>query len=486
METLPPVILGAVIFLSFLAVLALRKPFESFVVLQATATSQPKRQLFMDLALCLVAGTIANTFNIIYFEFPYASSISLMIGCAVTGFFLSLDTALARERDVINDAVAQDHALPLPGRLYSMTKKFSLVALTTTIFITVVITLVFSRDIVWLSKIEPNESALAQAQLSVAYEVFFIGIVLLALVTNLIISYSRNLRLLFNNETSILERVAQGDLSHKVPVVTKDEFGVIAGHTNNMIDGLRHRTELIGALKLAEEVQQNLLPQHAPKMPGLDIAGTSIYCDETGGDYYDYFSLPHDKLGIVVADASGHGVGAAMHMTTVRAFLHYGVQNYQNPSSLLNEVNYYATRDSSNTSRFMSMFFLEIDPSAKTLRWVRAGHEPAMVFGPGGEMLKELSGNGMALGVVEDYTYSDYMLQGWKPGSVIIIGTDGIHEARDKNDEMFGLDRLFTVIHSNAAKSAQVIQDAVIDALHSFQGDAPREDDITLVIAKLL
>jgi sigma-B regulation protein RsbU (phosphoserine phosphatase) len=486
METLPPVILGVVIFLSFLAVLALRKPFESFVVLQATATSQPKRQLFMDLALCLVAGIIANAFNIIYFGFPFVSGIWLTIGCAVIGFFLSLDTALARERDVINNAVAQDHVLPLPGRLYSMTKKFSLVALTTTIFVSLVITLVFSRDIVWLSKIELNESALYQAQLSVAYEVFFILLVLLALVTNLIISYSRNLRLLFKNETGILERVTQGDLSHKVPVVTKDEFGVIAGHTNDMIDGLRHRTEMIGALKLAEEVQQNLLPQHAPKMPGLDVVGTSIYCNETGGDYYDYFRLPHDKLGIVVADASGHGVGAAMHMTTVRAFLHFGMQNYQTPSSLLNDVNYYATRDSSNTSRFMSMFFLEIDPTAKMLRWVRAGHEPAMVFGPEGEKLKELSGNGMALGVVEDYTYSDYTLHGWEPGTIIIIGTDGIHEARAENDEMFGLDRLFTIIHSNAAKPAQVIQDAVIDALHSFQGDVPQEDDITLVIVKML
>ena len=134
----------------------------------------------------------------------------------------------------------------------------------------------------------------------------------------------------------------------------------------------------------------------------------------------------------------------------------------------------------------MSMFFLEIDPTAKKLRWVRAGHEPAMVFGPGGELLKELSGSGMALGVVEDYTYSDYSQDGWEPGSLIIIGTDGIHEARDKYDEMFGLDRLFSVIRSNSTKSAQVIQDAVIDALHKFRGDAPQEDDITLVIAKLL
>ncbi|NIQ92700.1 MAG: phosphatase, partial [Deltaproteobacteria bacterium] len=107
----------------------------------------------------------------------------------------------------------------------------------------------------------------------------------------MIISYSKNLKLLFENETNVLERVTQGDLSRLVPVATNDEFGVIAGHTNTMIDGLRHRLQLITALKLAEEVQQNLLPTEPPSYPGLDIAGISNYCDETGGDYYDYFRL---------------------------------------------------------------------------------------------------------------------------------------------------------------------------------------------------
>jgi sigma-B regulation protein RsbU (phosphoserine phosphatase) len=357
MAALPPVKLGVILFLSFLVVLALRKPLERIVVLPAEETSQPKRQLFMDLCLCLLAGILANIYNMSSFGFPIGSGISLMIGCSVAGFFLSLDTALARERIVINKAIIRNHAMPPPARLYSMTKKFSLVALTTTVFVSIVITLVFSRDIVWLAGIEQSESALYQAQLSVAYEIFFILVVLLALVVNLIVSYARNLKLLFENETNILERVSQGDLSKKVPVATKDEFGVIAGHTNSMIDGLRHRSELMTALKLAEEVQQNLLPQRAPDIPGLDMAGTSIYCDETGGDYYDYFTLPHDKLGVVVADASGHGVGAAMHMTTVRAFLHFGIRNYQSPSKLLGEVNYYVTLDSSKTSRFMSMFF---------------------------------------------------------------------------------------------------------------------------------
>ena len=440
----------------------------------------------MDLFLCMLAGFLATIYNIIAFKFPIGSGIKLIIGCAVAGFFLSIDTALARERVVIKDSMARQHLIAPPEKLFSMTKKFSLVALATAVLVSIVVLLVFSLDIVWLTKVEQNATALYRAQKSIAYEIFFMFIVLLSLVVNLIISYSGNLKLLFKNETRILERISRGDLSQKVPVATKDEFGVIAGHTNSMIDGLRHRAELISALKLAEEVQQNLLPQRAPEIPGLDIAGTSIYCDETGGDYYDYFKLPSDRLGVVVADASGHGVGAAMHMTTVRAFLHFGMRTYQNPAQLLTEINYYVTRDSSETNRFMSMFFLEVNQATKTLRWVRAGHEPATIFGPSGNKSQDLYGDGVALGVVADYNYTEYTLQDWEPGSVIVIGTDGIRETRNSKGEMFGLERLHEVISQNANASAEVIQNHVIGALRTFQANAKQEDDITLVIIKLL
>ena len=486
MATLPPVNLGVILFLSFLAVWASRKPIERLFVQPAARTSQPKRQLIMDLFLCMIAGLLATTFNIIVFGFPIGSGIKLIIGCTVAGFFLSIDTALARERVVIKDSIARDDLIAPPEKLFSMTKKFSLVALATAVLVSIVVLLVFSLDIAWLTKIEQNATALHRAQMSIAYEIFFMFAVLLSLVVNLIISYSGNLKLLFKNETRILERISRGDLSQKVPVATKDEFGVIAGHTNNMIDGLRHRAELVSALKLAEEVQQNLLPQRAPEIPGLDIAGTSIYCDETGGDYYDYLKLPSGRLGVVVADASGHGIGAAMHMTTVRAFLHFGIRTYQNPAQLLSEVNYYTTRDSSETNRFMSMFFLEINQSAKTLCWVRAGHEPAMLFGPSGNKLRDLSGEGVALGVIGNYNYSEYTLQDWESGSVIIIGTDGVRETRNSSGEMFGLNRLHELISHNVNETAAVIQNSIIDVLRTFQADATQEDDITLVIIKLL
>lgn len=486
METLPPVTLGAIILTSFLVALALSAPLRHHFVRRAPEISQARRTFTLDLGVCLFAGVLLNSYNIVSYDLPLFNTISMMIGCAVAGFFIGLDSALARERFAIQQAMSRDDTLPLPKRLFSMTRKFSFVALITALFVALVLILVFSRDIVWLSKIGQDEASIAHAQMSVTSEIFFIMAVLMLLVVNLIVSYSRNLKLLFNNETRVLEQVSRGDLSGKVPVATNDEFGLIAGHTNNMIEGLRHRIQLISALKLAEELQQNLLPRQDPQLPGLDIAGASIYCDETGGDYYDYFNLPADRLGVVVADAAGHGVGAAMQMATVRAFLHFGVRDYQSPARLLSSVNTYVTRDSSRTGNFMSLFFLEIDPKNKSMRWVRAGHEPALFFEQAEKSFAELGGAGMALGVDENFHYDEFSRAGWNSAGIILIGTDGIRETRNEAGAMFGQNRLREIIRRHTGASAKTIRDTVIDAIQAFRGNAPQEDDITLVVVKLL
>lgn len=98
----------------------------------------------------------------------------------------------------------------------------------------------------------------------------------------------------------------------------------------------------------------------------------------------------------------------------------------------------------------------------------------------------ELNGEGMALGVVKDYDFRDYTRSGWTPGSVIIVGTDGIRETYNKAGEMFGLDRLRESLRNNAIESAETIQDSVVKDLRTFQGDALQQDDITLVVIKLL
>jgi sigma-B regulation protein RsbU (phosphoserine phosphatase) len=387
---------------------------------------------------------------------------------------------------LIHQALAEDSLLPPPKRLYSMTRKFSLVAFTATIFLSLVLVLVIARDVVWLAEIEQSGMSVAKAQFSMMSEILFVMAVLLAGVANLIISYSKNLKLLFENETKVLEKVTQGDLSKLVPVATNDEFGVIAGHTNAMIHGLRHRTQLMTSLKLAEEVQQNLLPNEPPSFPGLDIAGISNYCDETGGDYYDYFRMTNGLFGVVVADASEHGVSAALLMTTVRALLRQRVAMEGDIARIVSDVNLELVRDVQESGRFMTMFFLEIEPENRTLHWVRAGHEPAILYDTLEDHFLELAGEGTALGVVEDLAFQKYTHEGWTSGSVIVVGTDGIREAQNEEGEMFGLNRLREAIRKNAGKTAEDIQNRIIQDLRVFQGEAPQEDDITLVVIKLL
>jgi sigma-B regulation protein RsbU (phosphoserine phosphatase) len=486
MEELPPVHLGVSILIPFLVALVLHGFFEKRLVLSKPLMVQPRKQFFLEMVLCLGAGAVVVIYNTLAFGFPATSGLSLLLGCAVVGFFLGLDMALARERKIIQNTLTENTSLPSPARLYSITRKFSLVALITILFVAVVLGLVISRDVVWLSNIKESNTSLLQAQLSVMREVFFVMGVLLAAIINLIVSYSKNLKLLFKNETGVLEKVTRGDLTKRVPVATQDEFGVIAGHTNTMIDGLQHRLQLITALKLAEEVQQNLLPGDPPEMPGLDIAGISNYCDETGGDYFDYFRLTNDDLGVVVADASEHGVSAALLMTTVRALLRQRVTMESDIARIVTDVNQELVRDVAASGRFMTMFFLKIERATNTLHWVRAGHEPAILYNAEDDIFLELAGEGMAMGVDENLEYQKNNHEGWSSGSIVVVGTDGIRETQNAEGEMFGINRFRTAIRKHAAESAEEIKNRIIADLKDFQGEAPQEDDITLVVVKFL
>lgn len=485
MAELPPVSLGVHILAGYAAALALRRPLETRMVLTADDVRQPKRQFVFDFLLGMAAGLLAAALNIAVHGFPPASTLGLIYGVLIYSFFIALDMSLARERTIILDALARNATRPPPRRLYSMTRRFTLVAVATALCVSVVNLSVIARDMSWLTTVGSDPAATREAILSVTWEVLFIMAVLLGLAVNLIVSYSRNLKLLFENETGVLERVANGDLTRLVPVATRDEFGLIAGHTNTMIEGLRHRIELLTALQLAEEVQRTLLPAAPPRMAGLELSGTSLYCNETGGDYYDYVLLPGGRLGIVVADVSGHGIDAALFMASARAFLRSEAERYEGPARLARDVNRYVAYDSGPTGRFISMFFLEIDTAAKTLRWVRAGHEPAVVYNAASASFHALGGDGIAMGILEHAEYRDYRRGGWEPGSVVVIGTDGITETRDAAGEFFGAERVRRVVAANASRPAGAIQAAVIEAVRDFRGQAPQEDDVTLVVVKL-
>ena len=465
----------------------LARPFlQKAYVLSAAEIDQSKRALILDFGLCFIAGIIINSVNRITYGIPLPNLASMMIGCIIAGFFISLDSSLAQEKKVILQAKANDSIIALPKRLFPMTRKFTFVAVTTSFSVSLVLILVFYRDIEWMIQTAQDEQSISAAQLSITYEVFFIMAILLVLLVNLIFSYSRNLKLLFDNETNILEQVTNGNLSSKVPVATYDEFGIIARYTNHMIDGLRHRFKLIHSLKIAEEVQQNLLPDHSPNFTGFDISGTSIYCEETGGDYYDYFQLPDGRLGIVVADACGHGIGAAMLMTSVRAFLTAAIRDYQNPAQLLKDINSLITHDYAKSSRFTSMFFLEIDAQTKDLKWVRAGHEPPVVYHAEADSFSHLDGSGLVLGVDDSFIYKNSKMSSIQSGDIIVIGTDGISETRNKEEMVFEHKRLEKIILDHAHDSAQVIQETIVAEVNTFRGNLEQEDDITLVVIKAI
>ena len=284
-------------------------------------------------------------------------------------------------------------------------------------------------------------------------------------------------------------RVASGDLeTHLVPR-GRDEISNLVQSFNQMVEGLKQRDQMRQSLKIAMEVQQNLLPKDNPDFEGLDIAGKSIYCDETGGDYYDFIEFGEygaGKIGIVLGDVSGHGISSALLMATARAFLRQRSALPGTISKVISDINRQLTRDVANSGSFMSMFYLIIDKTNKSLQWVRAGHDPAIFYDPTTDKISELKGAGMVLGVDDNCQYGENEKQNLANGQIIILGTDGIWEARNPKGEMFGKEHIYTIIREKANLNAKSILNTIVKSLTKFKENLNIEDDVTLVVIKIL
>ena len=241
------------------------------------------------------------------------------------------------------------------------------------------------------------------------------------------------------------------------------------------------------SLEQASRIQQTLAPKSDPRLDGYDIAGKSIWCDETSGDYYDFIQ-PEDwkqeKVGIVVADVIGHGISAALLMTTVRASLRERILSPGNGPAIVSHVNNSLVKDIEELNLFVTMFYSEIDLSQKRFRWVHAGHEPAIVYDAAGDSFEMLGGDGVPLGVMDNWDYEEAEI-GIDSGQIILIGTDGIKEAYNSHGEYFGHERLMTVVRDHADKPAKDLLNEIFDALNRFRYPAERLDDETLVIIKV-
>jgi sigma-B regulation protein RsbU (phosphoserine phosphatase) len=283
------------------------------------------------------------------------------------------------------------------------------------------------------------------------------------------------------------KRLAKGDFSVRLKPRMKDERDQLIHAFNEIVPKFEEHMRMSKALGLAQEVQQSLLPQSDPSFPDFDIAGKSIYCDETGGDYYDFIETNRDGqagLAVVVGDVSGHGVSSALLMATARALIMLRSSMPGEAAGVINDVNSYLSRDTAQTGNFMTFFYCELIRGQSAVRWVRAGHDPALVYDPARDTFDELKGQGMALGLDKKFEYVSSHRR-LETGQVIMIGTDGIWEMQNTIGEMFGKEALKEIIRSNHTASSRQIVDAVTGALERFRGDEAQEDDITLVVIKV-
>lgn len=287
-------------------------------------------------------------------------------------------------------------------------------------------------------------------------------------------------------------RKFEGDLVTKsgsvVPVLIhgntlRDDRGARLGNVALVTDLTTQKQSLM----LAAEIQRNLMPQNSPQMNGLDIAGRSVPCDEIGGDYFDFIADGNPVLSpfcVVVGDITGHGVDAALFMTASRSFLRLRASQPGTAHQIVSDMNRHLASDTDVSGRFMTLFFMVVDPERQRIRWVRAGHEPAVVYDPSKDRFDELKGRGIALGVDPEFPYEENEYRDLAPGQIIAIGTDGIWEARNPDGEMFGKARMLNIIRKERHRGAEAILSGVYQELDRFMDGNRSEDDMTLVIAK--
>ena len=282
----------------------------------------------------------------------------------------------------------------------------------------------------------------------------------------------------------VLQEISRGNFHRKVRVTSNDAIGYTGDIINEMAEGLKERDQLKLSLDLAMEIQQRLLPRDNIKMNGLEIAGKSIYCDETGGDYYDFLTFGREKVCVAVGDVSGHGIPSALLMATVRSSLRQRLSLPGSIGTVISDVNRQLTTDVEGSGQFMTLFYLTIHPEQKRMRWVRAGHEPGFLYDAESDSFQELRGKGIPLGVEENCTFEENEKSDLKKGQIILLGTDGIWETRNSNGSMFGKKKMLDIIRKNASSSADEIINKVFQSLGDHSKGVSVEDDITLVVVK--
>ena len=303
---------------------------------------------------------------------------------------------------------------------------------------------------------------------------------------SLAIYRARNITVPITQLTEASKKLANGDFDVKVEIKTGDEIQQLAEVFNSTGPKLKEREKIKASLELARSIQSNLLPKTNPQISNFDIAGSCKYCDETGGDYYDFitYNPDHKKMGIVLGDVSGHGIGAALLMATARSILRSTSYYHQEDlNKILFELNNQLKNDTGE-DKFMTLFYGILDNNNKTLKWTSGGHDPAIMYHKKINVFEELPNTGMAIGLLDNVTFETLGPVNLEQNDIIVIGTDGIWESQNSSGEFFGKKRLREIIENNSDRTALEICNLVIQKTIEFCDK--QTDDITLIVVKTL
>ena len=239
-------------------------------------------------------------------------------------------------------------------------------------------------------------------------------------------------------------------------------------------------------IEIARDVQQRLLPQAFPPVPGLDYAGTCRAALGVGGDYYDFVPLSTTQLGIAIGDVSGKGIPAALLMATLRAYLR-GAQTIHHQADLtvvmrhLNALVY----ESSAANRYATFFYGELDLTSRVFTYVNAGHNPPMLFGQcaSGVEVQRLDTGGPVIGLIEECEYQQGTVT-LAAGDILVAYTDGVSEAMNAAMDEWGEERLIDTVRPNRSVAAHALIETVMTAADAFVAGAPQHDDMTLLVVR--
>lgn len=245
----------------------------------------------------------------------------------------------------------------------------------------------------------------------------------------------------------------------------------------------RKHARITAEMNLASHVQASLAPREVESWPGLEIAGWCVTATETGGDFYDYFDLGDGKTGIVIADATGHGMGAALLVFIARSTLRALLTHTQDLARVMGTMNDLVEADSDD-DRFLTCFFGILDRETRVLDYCCAGHDPPIIRHAAVGRIEELATGGIPLGMFPgvEYPVASYRLD---PGDFVVLGTDGIWEARNPAGEFFGKQRLREAVEDTHELPVPEASERIRRAILDFHEGEERYDDITAVVFRV-